>query len=185
MALLLTGILLWTLVHCIPVFAPKIRSKTISKIGIGPYKGLFALSLIGAISLMANGWQDYPEEFYFPQAAGMREISFILIFFAIILFVASSLKTNIKRYLRHPQLNGVMLWAFAHILSNGQAKAILLFSGFIVWAFLMKIGLNKRDGEWGKPDAIRYTHDIKVIAIAAIVYSIILFSHQYFAVSLI
>lgn len=184
MPLLLTGILLWTLVHFIPVFAPELRSKIISKIGIGPYKGLFTLSLVGAIFLIVNGWQSSAEEFYFPQAAGMRETSFILIFIAMMLLVASSMKTNIKRYMRHPQLNGVMLWAFAHILSNGQAKAVLLFSGLIIWAFLMKIGLNKRDGEWGKPEAVNYMQDIKVLLAAVAIYALLVYLHQYFAVSL-
>ena len=185
MLLLLTGLALWALVHFIPVFAPNIRSKIINKIGIGIYKALFTLSLVGAISLMINGWQNTAEEFYFPQMTGVREASFILIFFAMALFVTSSMKTNIKRYFRHPQLNGVMLWAFAHILSNGQAKAVILFSGFVVWAFLMKIGTNKRDGEWERPEAVSYGQDAKVILATIALYALLVYLHQYYAVALI
>ena len=185
MLLLLTGLLLWTLVHFIPVFAPNIRGKLIQAIGAGPYKGLFALLLIGAISLMVNGWQSSVEEFYFPQIAGIRELSFILVFLGVISFVASGMKSNIKRYFRHPQLNGVMLWAFAHILSNGHFKAIILFSGFVVWALLMKMGINKRDGLWERPEAVSYGQDIKVIIVATVSYGLFIYLHQYFAVTLI
>ena len=185
MSLLLTGLGLWALIHFIPVFAPNTRTKLIDTIGAGPYKGLFSLFLIGAIYLMIDGWQNTPEEFYFPQIAGAREVSFVLVFIGIISFAAAGMKTNIKRYFRHPQLNGVMLWAFAHIVSNGQANAVILFSGFVVWALLMKIGINKRDGEWQRPEAVSYAQDAKVIIVAVAVYALLVYLHQYFAVSLL
>lgn len=185
MLLLLTGLILWALVHFIPVFAPNIRNKLIHAIGVGAYKGLFSLSLIGAIALMITGWQNTAEEFYFPQMAGIRELSFSLVFIGMISFVASAMKSNIKRYFRHPQLNGVMLWAFAHILSNGQLKALILFAGFVIWALLMKIGTNKRDGPWERPEAVRYGQDVKVILVATVSYGLLIYLHQYFAITLI
>jgi uncharacterized membrane protein len=180
MSLLLVGILLWTLVHFIPVFASKFRGKITEKIGLGPYKGLLALSLIGAIALMVIGWRAYPEIYYYPQAEGMREVSFILVFVGIILFVASGVKTNLKRYLRHPQLTGVMIWAFAHLLSNGEARAVILFSGFFIWALVMKMGINKRDGVWEKPQAVSVMLDIKVLIAAVPLYALLTYLHQYF-----
>ncbi len=185
MLLLLSGLTLWVLVHFIPVFAPNIRTKLIGTIGAGPYKGIFSLSLVAAIALMVNGWQSAPEEFYFPQMAGIRELSFLLILIGMISFVASGMKSNIKRHFRHPQLNGVMLWAFAHILSNGQAKAVILFSGIFVWAFLMKVGANKRDGPWVRPEAVNYSQDAKMVIVAIALYALLVYLHQYFAVALI
>lgn len=180
MSLLLAGILLWAIIHFIPVFAPTLRGNIVNKIGIGPYKGLFALSLVGAITLMVIGWQNYPEQYYYPQATGVRELSFVLVFIGIILFVASGIDTNIKRLIRHPQLNGVMLWAFAHLLSNGEARAVILFSGLLIWAFLMKVGLNRRDGTWEKPEAVSRSQDIKVIITSVVIFGGLEYLHQYF-----
>lgn len=185
MLLLLTGLFLWALVHFIPVFSPNVRKKLINAIGAGPYKGLFSLSLICAIALMINGWQNTAEEFYFPQMAGIRELSFFLVLVGVISFVASAMKSNIKRYFRHPQLNGVMLWAFAHTLSNGQVKALFLFGGLMIWALLMKIGINKRDGPWERPEAVSYGQDVKVILGATASYGLLIYLHQYFASALI
>lgn len=185
MLLLLTGLFLWTLVHFLPVFAPNVRKKLINAIGAGPYKGLFSLSLICAIALIINGWQNTAEEFYFPQMVGVRELSFILVFVGVVFFVASGVRSNIKRYFRHPQLNGVMLWAFAHILSNGQLKAFIIFGGLMVWAVLMKIGINKRNGPWEKPEAVRYGQDVQVALVATVSYGLLIYLHQYFAIALI
>ncbi len=180
MSMLIVGMLLWALVHFIPIFTPSIRGKLINKIGFNAYKGVFTLALVGAISLMFQGWQNYEEIYYYPQVAGAREVSLVLVFVGILFLVASAIATNIKRFIRHPQLSGVMLWSFAHLISNGEAKAVILFSGFLIWAFLMKAGANRRDGTWEKPAPVSKSNDIKVIIAAIIIFGLLAYLHQYF-----
>jgi uncharacterized membrane protein len=41
---------------------------------------------------------------------------------------------GIMRITRHPFLNGVALWAFAHLLANGDTASLILFGGLLVLA---------------------------------------------------
>lgn len=41
---------------------------------------------------------------------------------------------GIMRITRHPFLNGVALWAFAHLLANGDTASLILFGGLFVLA---------------------------------------------------
>jgi hypothetical protein len=50
---------------------------------------------------------------------------------AFILFAASAMATSIKRFVRHPQLTGVLLWALAHLFSNGDGRSLVLFGVFV------------------------------------------------------
>ena len=41
---------------------------------------------------------------------------------------------GIMRITRHPFLNGVVLWAFAHLLANGDTASVILFGGLLILA---------------------------------------------------
>jgi uncharacterized membrane protein len=43
---------------------------------------------------------------------------------------------GILRVTRHPLLWGIALWAFAHLLANGDVASVLLFGTFLVLALL-------------------------------------------------
>ncbi len=56
-----------------------------------------------------------------------------------------------SRIVRHPQLTGVSIWAFAHLMMNGDSRSIVLFGTMFIWAILSIAALiNRRDGEWVK-----------------------------------
>ena len=50
---------------------------------------------------------------------------------AAILLVAGNLPGNISRYVKHPMLTGIALWAFLHLLANGDLSSTIIF---IIWA---------------------------------------------------
>ena len=58
MIFLILGVLIFAGVHLIPAAGVRLRAGWIERIGEGPYKGLFALSLVGAITLMVIGWKS-------------------------------------------------------------------------------------------------------------------------------
>ena len=114
---------------------PAARSSLIEKIGEGPYKGLFALDLVVAILLMVFGWQSVNVEFwYMPLLAGSPRLVALLVLVAFILLGAANAPTNIKRFLRHPMLIGIIVWSVAHLLANGENRSVVLFGGFGLWA---------------------------------------------------
>ena len=176
---LITGLLLWSGVHIIPAVAGKLRNAIIIKIGTGPYKGLFALLIITSIVCMVIGWRSVESnDIYIPAAWG-RYITFVLVLIAFILFVAARRNTNIKRILRHPQLTGLILWSIGHLLSNGDNRSIILFSFLGCWAVLEMILINRRDGEWVKPEPVAVRSDVITIIVGCVLYTIFLFAHVY------
>ena len=51
----------------------------------------------------------------------------------------------------HPFLVGVKLWAFAHLVSNGDLGSIILFGAILAWAVFDRISLKHRADPGGPP----------------------------------
>mgnify|MGYP000002593661 CR=1 FL=1 len=52
MTLLLLGLILWAGLHLFPGLAPDARAALIQRVGLGAYKGLFALGIVAALLLI-------------------------------------------------------------------------------------------------------------------------------------
>jgi uncharacterized membrane protein len=168
------------IVHLFPSVMPDARSKLIEKLGEGPYKGLFALDLVIAILLIVFGWRSAtPEYWYAPPLAGKITVTFALIVVAFVLMGAANAPTNLKRHLRHPMLTGVIVWAVAHLLANGDSRSVILFGGLGLWALIEIVLINRRDGDWEKPDAVPAAKDIVLVMIGAALTAIVASVHGY------
>lgn len=78
--------------------------------------------------------------------AAMRYVTVVLMLPVFVLLVAPYVPRNaIKAKLHHPQVLSVKLWAFAHLLSNGNLADVLLFGGFLAWAVVVFSAARKRD----------------------------------------
>ena len=76
----------------------------------------------------------------------MRHIAALLTLVAFILLVAAYVPRNgIKARLHHPMVIGVKVWAFAHLLANGNLADVVLFGAFLVWAALSFRAARGRD----------------------------------------
>ncbi len=60
------------------------------------------------------------------------------------LFFAIYLSGRIQSAVVHPILVAVALWAFAHLLANGNLADLLLFWSFLIWALADLISLKYR-----------------------------------------
>tara|TARA_R110000782_G_scaffold33826_2_gene81310 strand:+ start:3846 stop:4337 length:492 start_codon:yes stop_codon:yes gene_type:complete len=155
------------------------RGQIISKIGLGPYKGLFAILIVSSVVLIVIGWRSIgPVDIYLPQSWG-RHVTFLLVLFTFILFVAARRATNIKRILRHPQLTGLVLWSIGHLFANGDNRSLILFSWLAVWAVIEMILISKREGDWVRPESVSVKNDVITIIGGCIVYTIFLIAHPY------
>jgi uncharacterized membrane protein len=181
MALLILGVLIWSGVHFIPSIGAKQRAALIARIGEGPYKGLFALSLVGAITLMALGWRGTAPVAAFTPPAWGRGFAHTAMFVSLVLFMGSNVPTNIKRFIRHPQLTGVAVWALAHLLANGDLRAVVLFGGLGLWSIAEMVFINQRDGAWEKPEPLPLVAEVKPLVAGVIGYAILIFAHPYIA----
>lgn len=173
MALLLAGITVWFLVHLFPAIAPASRENMIFKLGENAYKGLFSLLVLAALLMIVFGWKSsVPTVIYVPPVApGL--LPAVMIFAAFVLFFSSNFNTHAKRHLRHPQMAGTLLWAAAHLLTNGDSRSLALFGGLAAWALLEIVLCNRRDGPRSELPAASLKHDLIAVLIGGVAWAII------------
>jgi uncharacterized membrane protein len=150
------------------------RAALISKIGLGPYRGLFSLVSIIGIVLICYGFASYRATGLIPvwyPPPWTRQIVVVLMWPASIMVTAAYLPGNIKRVLKHPMLAGVKTWAFAHLCANGDLGGIILFGSILVWAVYDRITLNRRSDP-GAPSIPMggVKNDVIAIIVGTIVY---------------
>lgn len=178
---LILGVLLFAGVHTIPSLAAPARARFMERRGEGPYKGLFSLALVVGIGLMILGWRSsLPTGLYTPPDWGAWAARGLMIV-SLLLFVASGVPTNLKRFLRHPQLTGVATWAVAHLLANGDSRSLALFGGLGLWAVLQIVLINRREGAWEKPEPLPFSADLRPLIVAGVVFFLLLLAHPWIA----
>lgn len=177
--LLILGLLLWAGTHLFVSLGVEARRQVIASIGLGPYKGLFSLALVGAIVLMVMGFKAMPVEYLYAPPAAMRHVTMLLMPFAVILFISARAPTDIKQFIRHPQLTGVKLWAVAHLLSNGETRSVILFGGLLAWAVMEVIFINRRDGAWKKPAPVGMPKTAVSAVVGLILTAVLLYAHPW------
>ncbi|WP_428526320.1 NnrU family protein [Roseibium sp.] len=146
MLLLIAGLILFLGIHSLPMFADK-RSALEEKFGVLGYKGLFAVvSAIGFV-LIIYGYgaarAEGPAIIYDPPF-WLRHVTMLFMVPVFIFLVAAYVPCRIKKALKHPMLVAVKLWAFSHLLTNGDLASVLLFGSFLVWAVADRISLKRR-----------------------------------------
>jgi uncharacterized membrane protein len=173
LAILIIGLVVFIGAHVF-VTRRKARAALIERIGLMPYRGLFSLVSIVGIVLIAWGFGHYMHAGYtqiWTPPAWMRHVIVALVWIAIVLMTAAYIRGNIYRKLKHPFLAGVKLWAFAHLLSNGDLGGIILFGSILAWAVFDRISLKYRT-DAGAP-AIRtggLASDIVAVVVGTLIY---------------
>jgi len=177
------GILLFCSLHLYPMICANCRQSITQKIGEKPFKGIFSILAVLSIAIIVYGWRSSEPGFIYTPPEWGPAVTKILMLPMLFLFLSFG---NIKRFIRHPQLTSILLWAGAHLLSNGDSRSLVLFSSLIGWALLAMYFLNRRDGPWQKPDPSPIFTDIKAAVGTLLVYALITYCHIYISgVSLI
>lgn len=175
------GLLLWSLVHFLPSIGTPIKTRAVQSLGENAYKGIFSLLLIAAIGLMVMGWKQTTPTHLYTLSGSIRPLALLLMLSGFICLAAANLPAKIKNFIRHPQLTGVLLWASAHLLLNGDSRSLLLFGGLGAWALLEIIFINRREGTWVKADNTSWSKTALAIVIGGVMFSILAFFHPYLA----
>lgn len=178
MSLLIAGIVAWSAMHLFPAVLPGARQKAIDRLGRGPWRGLFSLVILGSVVLIVLGWRSSMPGFVYSAPLAGSPVPAVLVLIAFVLFVAARVPSNMKRVLRHPQLTGLMLWAAAHLLANGDTRSIVLFGGLGAWALAEVILINRRDGAWERPGSKPFLSDVIVLTAAALAFALVLYFHE-------
>ncbi len=137
MAILALGLIIFLGLHSTRIFAEGARNAAMTRIGEGPWKGLYSLlSIIGFILIIwgfasarwdaARLWE--PGIFFRHLALTLMLISLVLLggyFFK---------KSHVAVAVHHPMVWAVFVWSLAHLLANGSSADLLLFGAFFVWS---------------------------------------------------
>ncbi len=162
------------------LFFGALRAHLIASIGESGYKIGYALVSLVGLALIVWGFSHY-------RAAGMwvvwsppkalKHLNTALMLPAVILVVASYLRGRIYTAVKHPMLAGVKLWAFGHLLANGDLGGIILFGSFLAWAVFDRISLKRRADPGAPPIPVGgVTNDLIAVAVGIVAYLALAFA---------
>ncbi|MCG6857029.1 MAG: NnrU family protein [Salaquimonas sp.] len=147
MMLLIAGLIVFLGIHSIRMVAPAYREAMIARMGENPWKGIYSLiSLAGLVLLIWGYARAQPlAPVLYVAPFGLVHLTITLMALSFISLVVSQLKPGrLKPLLKHPMLLAVKIWAFAHLLVNGDLASIILFGAFLAWAVWNRIAVKRR-----------------------------------------
>lgn len=181
MIFLLLGVLLWSAVHLYKPAMPAHRAALAADWGEGPVKGAAALLIVISILLMVLGWRSeamFGSYLYIAPRWGWH-VNNLLMLFAFVLLGAGHSKSNIRRFIRHPMLTAVKVWAVAHLLANGETRSVILFGGMLAWAVASVVLINRRDGAFVVPPPSPRRTDIIHLLVSAVLFLVVALIHPW------
>jgi uncharacterized membrane protein len=143
-----------------------------------PGKGVVAVLSIAGIWLMARGygaWDEAP--LLWQPAPWLTGVNNLLVLLGFYLFAASGLRVRAARAIRHPQLTGVILWAVAHLLVNGDAASLLLFGGILAWAVLSILLINRAEPGWTPPPPAPLAKEVTALVATLVLVAVVGYVH--------
>ena len=162
MTLLVAGLVLFFAVHLIPSVAP-LRAALVERLDEKPYRGAFGAIAFASLAIIVWGFSRAPlEPVYVPPSWG-RHAAMTAVPIALVLFAAANMPTHIRARLRHPMLLGLLLWAFAHLLANGEQRSVVLFGGLALFAVVEIVSAVARGKSPPTEPAPRYTMDAAAV----------------------
>jgi len=173
----LSAIALFFAFHIIP-FRPKVRSYLAERWGEKPYKAIFRLCILGCVILGIFGWSRFPVIYFYEPSQTLKQIHLVLMFPVVYLWVLAEIPNNLKRFIRHPMLTGVKLWALGHLLANGDLRSMILFISFLLFSIVAVIASNRRD-ELKPQRRTPFKYDIAVCLISISLYCLLVNFHGY------
>jgi uncharacterized membrane protein len=130
----------------------KARARAIAGMGEGTYKIIYTVVALAGLALICWGFSQYRADgwiqLWTPPKA-LKHLNVALMLPAVILVVAAYLRGHIYARLKHPMLAGVKLWAFGHLLANGDLGGVVLFGSILAWAVYDRVSLKRRTDAGG------------------------------------
>jgi uncharacterized membrane protein len=157
-----------------------LRAQLITSIGEGGYKIGYALVSLAGLALIVWGFSHYRAAGMWPvwsPPKALKHLNTALMLPAVILVVAAYLRGRIYAALKHPMLAGVKLWAFGHLLANGDLGGIILFGSFLAWAVFDRISLKRRADPGAPPIPVGgVSNDLIAVAVGIVAYLALAFA---------
>ncbi len=176
---MIVGLVLFLGVHALTT-QRDLRARLIKKMGESGYKVAYALVSLAGLVLIVWGFGHYRAAGLWPvwsPPRALKHLNTALMLPAVILVVAAYLRGRIYTAVKHPMLAGVKLWAFGHLLANGDLGGIILFGSFLAWAVFDRISLKRRADAGGPPIPVGGVgNDLIAVVVGIVVYLALAFA---------
>lgn len=163
MAILIAGLIVFFGVHLVPMF-PQFKGTLQSRIGEMRFKGIYSLVSLGGFTLILLGMSGAEFRHVYSPPAWSAILAGLAMPVSFCLLVAAYVPNNFRRVIRHPMLSGVLVWALAHLLANGDLASILLFGSFGLYAVVDILSVNRRSPAV-TPSRQPFSRDVLVLVI--------------------
>ncbi len=177
MTLLVLGVILWSLAHFYKRLMPAHRAKLGEK-GKSPV----AIAIVVSLLLMIFGYRMAEFIPVWSPPSFFTHINNLLMLVAFFVFGMSATTGRLRGKMRHPQLTAVKIWAFAHLMVNGDLASMILFGGLFVWAILSIILIN-RSQDWERPEPGDAKKDKLLVIITLVSFTVVAIIHMLLGVS--
>jgi uncharacterized membrane protein len=175
MTLLLMGLVIFIGTHLITTFTG-MRASLIARWGEATYKGLYSVAAAIGFGLIIYGYARAPYIPVWDPPVWARHITFLLMLPVFPLLFAAYIPGQIKRFVPHPMLLAIKLWAVAHLITKGTAAAMLLYAAILAWAVYDLISVKRR--ERAGLVAIRtgpFLNDVMAVGVGLVAYFYMLY----------
>ncbi len=175
MWVLILGLALFLGIH-LTTALPRKRHKLVRQLGENKYKLVFSsFAIVGLVLIIIGYAMARPTAMVlYEPPFELRHLAMLLVLISFLMFPAARLSGHIRYWLRHPQITAVKVWAFAHLLVNGDLASVLLFGSFLAWGVFDRISLKKRE-QFGlvrtRNFTPKITHDILAVVIGVGLYA--------------
>lgn len=176
MTVLILGLILFLGIHSVRIVAPAWRDAQYARMGEGKWKGLYSVAALVGLLVLIWGYSlarpDAPVLYEPP--VWMKHVNALVMLAAFIVMATNQRPAGaIKRAVRHPMLVSTKLWAFGHLLANGDLASVLLFGSFLAWAVADRISLKRRAPVAETPGTWR--DDAFALVVGGVLYVVFLF----------
>ena len=179
MVLFILGLVIFFGAHLFTSLAREPRAALVSKLREGPYKGLYSLVSLAGFILIIIGWRGADASVLYMTAPVFRHIAYLLVALAFVLLAAAYLPAGkLAAAAKHPMLAGVKLWAFAHLLVNGEVRSVILFGSFLAYAVIVRIAAKRRGAPVRAAGPVMNDMIAVIVGVAAFAF-VALIGHQY------
>lgn len=146
MARLILGLVVFFGVHSISLLALGWRNRVAERLGSRAWQGVYSIAALLGFYLLVTGYgaARASAAVLYVSPPWFRYIAALVMLPAFTLALASVLPGRIRARTQHPLLLATMLWAVAHLLTNGGVADLLLFGSFLVWSVAVRISLERR-----------------------------------------
>ena len=124
---LILGLVVFFGVHSISLLALNWRNRIAERLGRRAWQGIYSIAALMGFYLLVAGYRAarVSDAVLYASPGWFRYVAALLMLPAFTLALASVLPGRIKTRAQHPLLLATMLWAVAHLLTNGGAADVL------------------------------------------------------------